>query len=289
MPPNSSIIPIRLRSASELETTNQNTLFDKTQTSKANLSPKIRAYLQDLRFDMVDESLDQASLVWLHSVAIAYSSEYLSENSDGIRQDFPRIPLPVKRYDLLASAALGSQIASLLNTRKGVNGVTSGKIPEILRTIGVAAHLEGGQFEDEDFLLTAGWGHTSQSGVTMPGKGKSELRVYSEIETAAIDEEDKMRLGVRTYNIYLNEVAYWRNVPEKVWNYYIGGYQVIKKWLSYREYDLLKRPLTLDEVTEITNMIRRISAILPLEPQLNKNYQKIKANSVDLESLAMQK
>ena len=33
----------------------------------------------------------------------------------------------------------------------------------------------------------------------------------------------------------LNESAYWRNVPEKVWDYTIGGYQVIKKWLSYRE------------------------------------------------------
>jgi hypothetical protein len=35
-------------------------------------------------------------------------------------------------------------------------------------------------------------------------------------------------LALTTYDIYLNEVAYWRNVPEKVYNYYIGGYQVIK-------------------------------------------------------------
>jgi hypothetical protein len=27
----------------------------------------------------------------------------------------------------------------------------------------------------------------------------------------------------------------WLNVPETVWDYTIGGYQVIKKWLSYRE------------------------------------------------------
>ena len=35
-------------------------------------------------------------------------------------------------------------------------------------------------------------------------------------------------------NRLINEVAYWRNVPTRVWGYYIGGYQVIKKWLSYR-------------------------------------------------------
>ena len=28
-------------------------------------------------------------------------------------------------------------------------------------------------------------------------------------------------------------------MPANVWEYYIGGYQVIKKWLSYREQELL--------------------------------------------------
>ena len=44
----------------------------------------------------------------------------------------------------------------------------------------------------------------------------------------------------------------WSNVTEKVWNYTIGGYQVIKKWLSYREFELLGRPLTPDEAGEAT-------------------------------------
>ena len=48
-------------------------------------------------------------------------------------------------------------------------------------------------------------------------------------------------LGSATRNVYLNDVAYWKNVPANVWEYYIGGYQVIKKWLSYRENGLLGR------------------------------------------------
>lgn len=47
-------------------------------------------------------------------------------------------------------------------------------------------------------------------------------------------------------------MAYWWNTPEKVWNYYTGGYQVIKKWLSYREQPFLGRPLTPDMVEEAT-------------------------------------
>jgi hypothetical protein len=79
--------------------------------------------------------------------------------------------------------------------------------------------------------------------------------------------------------VYLNDVAYWRNIPRRVWEYTIGGYQVIKKWLSYREYDLLGRSLTVDEVHEVTNIARRITAILLLEPELDANYVRVKANT----------
>ena len=74
-----------------------------------------------------------------------------------------------------------------------------------------------------------------------------------------------------TCDVYLNEVAYWRNIPAKVWGYYIGGYQVIKKWLSYREKTLLGRSLTQDEAREVTHMARALAAIVILEPALNAN------------------
>lgn len=78
------------------------------------------------------------------------------------------------------------------------------------------------------------------------------------------DSETKTRT-----DIYLNDVACWRNVPAKVWSYTIGGYQVIKKWLSYRERALLGRALTADEAREVMNIARRIAAILLLEPALD--------------------
>jgi hypothetical protein len=59
----------------------------------------------------------------------------------------------------------------------------------------------------------------------------------------------------------------------------IGGYQVIKKWLSYREEPLLGRPLTKDEARYVQEMARRIAAILLLEPALDANYQAVKANT----------
>ncbi len=74
-------------------------------------------------------------------------------------------------------------------------------------------------------------------------------------------------LGDTTFDIHLNDRAYWRNVPSNVWAYKLGGYQVLKKWLSYRESKVLARPLTWKEVHHFAKTARRIAAILNLVDQ----------------------
>jgi hypothetical protein len=61
----------------------------------------------------------------------------------------------------------------------------------------------------------------------------------------------------------------------EVWDYTIGGYQVVKKWLSYREKPLLGRGLTIDEVRYVTEMVRRIAALVALQPALDENYRNV--------------
>ncbi len=74
--------------------------------------------------------------------------------------------------------------------------------------------------------------------------------------------EEGAGLGETTFDVYLNDRAYWRNVPAAVWNYKLGGYQVLKKWLSYRERNILGRPLLPEEVEHFTDTARRIAAVL---------------------------
>ena len=164
---------------------------------------------------------------------------------------------PDSRKALEASAALGEQIAALLDTEAEVAGVTCGKIAAIFKTIGLITKTGGGQIDTAggDLALTAGWGHKGKEGVTMPAKGKlARASNYDEAEAKAIEaeaaargmsaEEIRRLLGETTLDVYLNAAAYWRNIPRHVWEYYIGGYQVMKKWLSYREDEILGRALT---------------------------------------------
>ena len=68
-------------------------------------------------------------------------------------------------------------------------------------------------------------------------------------------------------------ISIWRAL---LWDYTIGGYQVIKKWLSYREAKILGHAMTKEEVREVRDMARRIAAILLLEPALDANYQAVR-------------
>jgi Type ISP C-terminal specificity domain len=76
----------------------------------------------------------------------------------------------------------------------------------------------------------------------------------------------------RPIDAYLNDQTFWTAVPETVWEYRIGGYQVIKKWLSYRSLELLGRPLSVEESRHVTNMARRLAIIVLMTDELNANY-----------------
>jgi hypothetical protein len=172
------------------------------------------------------------------------------------------------REALLASAELGRHVAELLDTEAPVEGVTKGAPRPELKSI--AELKTSGNL---DLKVTSRWGHAGQNGVTMPGKGQLETRSCAADEVAS-------SLGQSTHDVYLNEAAWWSNVPERVWAYTLGGYQVIKKWLSYREFELLGRPLTPDEAREVTHMARRIAALVLLQPELDRNYQAVKSASI---------
>jgi len=260
-------------------TTGQKSLFQSNATDKpqVNLSETARDYLSAIDANEQD--------LFYHTLAVLHAPAYREENAGALRQDWPRVPLPDGRDALLASTALGRRIAALLDTETDVPGVTKGSVRADLRLIGPIHHIEGRQLRPEagELDVTAGWGHGGKGGVTMPGRGKAMEREYTPLELAAFAEgatalgmtlDDALAcFGATTRDVYLNGVAYWANVPAKVWEYTIGGYQVMKKWLSYRERALLGRSLNRDEVREVTQMARRIAAILLLSSALDANYR----------------
>jgi hypothetical protein len=282
-----SCIPLYL-----MATAVRQTLFDSGDNGKLkpNLSIEVSAYLSHL--------VCTAEALFYHTLAVLHSTIYHTENAGALRQDWPRVPLPGTAELLRASAALGRQVAALLDTERPVPDVTSGAIRPELRAVGGVTRVGGGALNPAagDLAVTAGWGHAGKGGVTMPGKGRVDRRAYTPDELAAIgsgasalgltEEQMIACLGATTSDVYLNDTAYWRNVPASVWDYTIGGYQVIKKWLSYREHALLGRALTTDEAREVTHMAHRIAAIVLLSPALDANYLAVKQATIPWPALS---
>lgn len=237
-----------------------------------NLSARAREYLEEIGAgSWLTPDHPQMDALWYHALAIAYAPAWLEENEEGILDDWPRVPLPADLAALEHSAQIGRRVADLLDPSRPVDGVTSGTIRAVLRPIAVLERVDGGAAAGDDFAATARWGARDARGAVMPGPGKVEERLYSATESP--DAQDAPALGTETRDIFLNDQLFWRNVPSEIWDFTIGGFQVLKKWLSYRAHAVIGRPLTLEEVNYFRETSRRLAALRLMTVELDENYR----------------
>ena len=230
---------------------------------RPNLSDAAQRYLDRLGLGVDD--------LFHHALAALHNPTYRETNAGALRMEWPRIPLPGwpdgdspdAADELRASAARGRELATLLDPETPVPGVTAGTLRPELAAIAVPSTTDGRNMSGDDFALTVGWGHLGTGDAVMPGQGRAIER------PPTADERDVQgnaaaALGETTFVVYLNDNAHWHNIPAAVWDYKLGGYQVLKKGLSYRQRRVLNRPLTLEEVEHFAHTARRIAAILVL-------------------------
>ena len=251
-----SMFPARLR--------DDGLRIDGTSTQhRPNLSLSAQHYLDSMGASVED--------LFHHVIATMHNPGYRTANAGALRMAWPRIPLPgwpdgvaAGAADALAeSAARGRQLAALLDSDTPVSSVTTGTLRPELAAIAVPMTTHGGYMAGDDFAVSAGWGHFGTGQAVMPGQGRTVEREYSADERTPLADA-VTTLGNTTFDVYLNDRAYWLNIPEAVWNYQLGGYQVLKKWLSYRETKVLGRSLLPEEVQHFTDTARRMAAILML-------------------------
>ena len=228
---------------------------------RPNLSASAQRYLDRLVLGVED--------LFHHALAVLHDPAYREANAGALRMEWPRIPLPGwpdgetpgAADDLRAIAARGRELAALLDPETPVAGVTAGTLRPELAAIAVPSTADGRNMTGDDFAPSVGWGHFGAGDAVMPGQGRALERAYTDAERAALGDAVGV-LGEGAVDVYLNDNARWSNVPAAVWNYKLGGYQVLKKWLSYRESKVLGRSLLPEEVQHFTDTARRIAAIV---------------------------
>jgi hypothetical protein len=248
----------------------------------ANLSALARKYFHSLQLPEPDDDAETAALIWRHALAIGYAPAYREEHADGLSGDWPRIPLPQNADVLRASAKLGAEVAELLDVAKAVSGVSAAPLRAGLNSIGALTRIDGKPLQphEGDLKIEASWGHFGGRGEVMAGQGKIIERAPIDSERAALDALSLQSETV-VCDVYLNEHVFWRAIPRGAWQTVIGGYQVMKKWLSYRDFKVLARDLTVAEAREVETMARRLTILKSLEPALDENYRAVKASSIE--------
>ena len=227
----------------------------------ANLSGKAQRYLDRLELGVED--------LFYHVISVVHDPSYRATNAGALRMEWPRIPLPGwpdgeaegAAEALARSATHGRELAALLDPETPVPGVTRTPLRPEITAIAVPSTVDGGNMAGDDFVVTVGWGHYGSGDAVMPGRGRAEERAYTPEETTAMLDALPV-LGDKTFDVYLNGEAFWRNIPAAVWDYRLGGYQILKKWLSYRERKILGRNLRAAEVQHFADTARRIAALL---------------------------
>jgi len=77
-----------------------------------------------------------------------------------------------------------------------------------------------------------------------------------------------VRYDAEGKRVYINETQYFSNIEPEVWNYFIGGYQVLAKWLKDRK----GRYLTDEEIRTYIKIVQVLRGTISLQQDIDKLY-----------------
>lgn len=98
-------------------------------------------------------------------------------------------------------------------------------------------------------------------------EGAGNLRV----EKVAYDESQK--------RVHINLETYFVGVPNEVWEYHIGGYQVAEKWLKDRK----GRALSSDEVAHYCKVVTALAETIKIQEGLDGLFEEVEKNVTKVE------
>jgi len=117
------------------------------------------------------------------------------------------------------------------------------------------------------------------------GKDISELHLMS---SADLDNPiakfhgkgDNVNIERIEYNesekrLYINSDKYFENIVPEVWNYHIGGYQVLYKYLKDRKGRMI------EDVPRYCKIVTAISKTIDIQKEIDKIYPEVEKNLID--------
>ena len=80
--------------------------------------------------------------------------------------------------------------------------------------------------------------------------------------------------------LYINRFQYFAKVAPEVWRYYIGGYQVLDKWLKVRK----GRVLSLEDQLHFRKIITSLTQTIDIQKRIDKFYPEVEKSLTESSS-----
>lgn len=193
--------------------------------------------------------------------AVLHAPAYQDEHKSALSADWAHLPIPKDRSAFDRLVEKGEQVTRLLDANRDASDIIEAVLGrERAAALGPLRRIDEKNLQPSDLKITVSyWGGS---------RGRWKPRKYT------VEEAPLEAWGERTGDLYINDTAFFANVPEAAWVYQLGGYPVLKKWLGYRQADRRDdHPLTDDERLWLRQIIHRIAALLALGPDLDVLYQ----------------
>ena len=85
------------------------------------------------------------------------------------------------------------------------------------------------------------------------------------------DKVEKREYQEKTGRVFINSEQYFEGIPKEVWEYRIGSYQILKKWLKDRK----ERALSTDNIEHYLKVISTIKRTIDLQQQIDQLYPNV--------------
>lgn len=166
--------------------------------------------------------------------AVFYAPTYRSRYAELLKTDFPRVPLTRDQELFRTLCAKGNELVAL----------------HLMESPTLAKSITRYPIPGSD-IVDAGYPRYVAAGEPEPGTGKPlpEDRLY-------INRGDQ-RADIRA--------QYFAGVPQEVWEFHVGGYQVCEKWLKDRR----GRKLSSDDLTHYERIVVALAETIRLMAEID--------------------
>jgi len=89
---------------------------------------------------------------------------------------------------------------------------------------------------------------------------------------------EKVRYEETEKRIYFNEKQYFEEIPQDIWKYQIGSYQVCRKWLKDRK----GRFLSLEDIKHYCKMVTALQKTTEIQKEIDNIYEEVEKDIIKI-------